>query len=370
MKNIFWTLSICFFSLLGKSQYFDESFRSFPNIDSSSNKTISFNFESLIFFKNNEYFSRYSEGYTLPGAYLLPKFIYYPGRNTTIEVGYNYLHYFGANKIQYHSPFISFTWKIIGDTYFTLGSFNSGFNHKLIEPVYSREYSYTKNTSNGARLLINKKHIFADVWLDWEQFIFANDTSQEIITGAIDIDFNFLQNDFIKFALSYQSIMHHRGGQVNASNDKVINMQNHAIGLSSNFFPKHKFIKGIYAAAYYTLAIDKKHYNQFHYTNGNGFFINTGINTNILNFNLSYWQSDSYFTAKGENLFINKPSILDPTNNSKQMLNSKISFYKNIQDDIRIEARFENYYILEEKQFEFSYGVSVLINPSFFMLKL
>lgn len=353
-----------------EAQNFDEGFREFQFIDSSKQKSIYLNLESHIFFKNNEYFSRYVDGYTLPGAYILPKLNYYPTQNSRIDLGYNLLTYFGTNTITQHSPYISFNWNIYKDIHFTLGSFSGGFNHKLIEPIFSREYAYTNNISNGARLYIDNKRYFADIWIDWEQFIFPKDTIQEVITGAIDVDFNLLNSPSSKVAISYQAIFYHQGGQINHSTQNLVNTQNHALGTNISFFPELDFINSIYLSAYYSIFNDNAGYNQFNYDKGHGTYILGGINTNIFNLNLAYWNSDSYVSIKGEQLFVNKPSLLKPNTNQKEIVNLRFALVKDISKDIRFEARFENYYILVDKSFEFCFGVGVLINQKFFLSRL
>ena len=51
--------------------------------------------DNLNFFKNNEYKSKYVDGYTLTGAWIRPKLIYYPDKKFRFEIGGQILGYTG-----------------------------------------------------------------------------------------------------------------------------------------------------------------------------------------------------------------------------------------------------------------------------------
>ena len=58
------------------------------------NRELILNIEAVSFFNNYEYSNRYVNGYTLPGYFINPKIALALSKNTTINLGINYLNYF------------------------------------------------------------------------------------------------------------------------------------------------------------------------------------------------------------------------------------------------------------------------------------
>ena len=66
-----------------------------------------------------------------------------------------------------------------------LGDIYGGANHNLIEPLYNPELNLTADPEAGLQLLYDSRRFDLDVWVNWESFIFREDTHQEAFTVGL-----------------------------------------------------------------------------------------------------------------------------------------------------------------------------------------
>ncbi|HPC99637.1 MAG TPA: hypothetical protein PL040_11780, partial [Bacteroidales bacterium] len=92
--------------------------------------------ESISFFKNNEYFSRITEGYTLPGSFIRPAFVYSPSQSFEIKIGIHQQLYAGRREQERPVPVFSTTWKITPATQLTIGTLKGSDSHRLFDPNF------------------------------------------------------------------------------------------------------------------------------------------------------------------------------------------------------------------------------------------
>ena len=118
--------------------------------------------DNISFFKDNEFAGTVIKGYSLPGLWIQPKFVYYPLKNIKLEGGVHMLWFSGAYRLS--ECFLIKTivlWK--GEQYqkgahlfaffpaqismksvdLILGNIYGGSNHGLIAPLYNPELNLT-----------------------------------------------------------------------------------------------------------------------------------------------------------------------------------------------------------------------------------
>lgn len=350
---------------MGKAQNYDENLCFNQFSDTSFTEKLSVKFKSISFFKNNEYFGDYVKGYTLPGAFVTPTLQYNSTKNTWFNIGLNALKYAGEKDFKQLNPVFSFNWEFAEKMKLTLGTFHAGFNHQLIEPIYSQEISYTNNISNGVQLLFDKQRFFADVWVDWEHFIDFGDTLQEKITGAAQLSYHFLNNETNLLSIDFQTLMHHRGGQINISDEPVQTIENDAFGIKYTYKNIAGLLKQIYFASYFTTYFNRSSVDEI-YNQGQGLYIYSGIKTNQFSLMLSYWNSNKYLSSKGEAFYHNasmSPGVIVPI--SKQLINARIAYHKKITTGLHFETRLGLFYGVDNKSFNYNYGITLLFDKSF-----
>jgi len=83
-----------------------------------------------------------------------------------------------------------------------------------------------------------------------------------------------------------------------------------------------------------------------------------------------YWHGEDFIAPLGETLF-QSVSEIDPHLyiQNRNLITGKLWYNKTIMKGAVIEARFEEYYDIDSGHFDYSYGVWLRINSSFFLTK-
>ena len=241
-KTILTTLLIALLCPTLKAQgAFDSLFIDNHRIDTADTKALKVRVDMTGFFHDNEFTSRMTDGYTLPGALLSPRLTYNPIDNIHLELGIHALCFNGANKYpnyayhdiglwkgdQYQSGFHMLPWIrlqaqikavniIVGDIY-------GGQNHRLILPLWNDETNLSQDPEMGVQVKWDGKHIEMDSWLNWQSYIFKMETHQEAFTvGSVwRIHFGNRERKGLHWSMPVQLLIQHRGGE---QDDKALNL--------------------------------------------------------------------------------------------------------------------------------------------------
>ncbi len=218
-------------------------------------KTLSFNVHTLAFFKDNEFDGVISKGYTLPGFIIEPQLQIKLSDKININLGLHSLIYYGANKYPNYAFHDIPYWK--GEQYqkgahtlplfraeiksrnmqFLLGTTYRIDNHNLILPLYNPETIISTDPEQGAQLKVNKPYWNVDLWIDWQSFIFEQDTHQETFTLGLSQQFKIFKNKLFSASIPLQVIVQHRGGEqdIPSLNLGVQTLCNAAIGVKTKW---------------------------------------------------------------------------------------------------------------------------------------
>ncbi len=235
-------------------------------IDPEKKGELSFELDNTLFFKNNEFDGQYIKGYSLPGLWTQPKFVFHAFSNIKFEVGAHALIYRGAYKYPNYAYNDIALWK--GNQYqrgahvvpfvraqvalknlnIVLGNIYGGQNHGLIDPLYNPELNLTADPEAGVQLLYDIKRFHLDLWLNWESFIFTKDTHQEAFT--VGLSTRTLLNDVSSkwhLYLPVQVIGQHRGGEgLQGNNRPVSTLINGAAGIGTTRAFNKKWFKALH----------------------------------------------------------------------------------------------------------------------------
>lgn len=212
-------------------------------IDSTAVGTLGVSVDALAFFKDNEFDGDVVRGYSLPGFRIQPRLTYTPLREVHLEAGLHATVFEGANKYpayvfhdiahwkgnQYQHgahvlPFFraeahlggptdarpqgrpSSTTVVVGDIY-------GGAAHQLVQPLYNPELLLTDDPEAGAQVLVERKRWRSDVWVNWQSYIYEEDTHQEAFTVGWTQQVDLWQHCAHRLALPVQIVAQHRGGE-------------------------------------------------------------------------------------------------------------------------------------------------------------
>lgn len=173
--------------------------------DTAAVGTLGLAVDALAFFKDNEYDGDVVRGYSLPGFRLQPRLTYTPLREVHLEVGLHATVFNGANKYpayvfhdiahwkgnQYQRgahvlPFFRAEARLgqerPGRTTIVLGDIYGSTAHGIAQPLYNPELVLTDDPEMGVQVIAKRKRWTSDLWLNWQSYIFEEDTHQEAFT--------------------------------------------------------------------------------------------------------------------------------------------------------------------------------------------
>lgn len=218
------------------------------HIDTTDVKTVGLDVDALGFFKDNEFDGNVVKGYSLPGFRLQPRVTYTPIEQIRLEAGFHAQVFDGTNKYPAYVFHDIATWK--GNKYqrgahalpffrataslgkerksqttIVLGDIYGGTTHKLLLPLYNPELVLTDDPEMGTQIIVDRKHWHSDLWLNWQSYIYEEDTHQEAFTLGWSQRVNVRGAYF-----PVQLLIQHRGGEQDVTNLGVQTIANGAIG--------------------------------------------------------------------------------------------------------------------------------------------
>lgn len=206
--------------------------------------------DALTFFRDNEYDSDITKGYTLPGAWVRPSVQYNPLGNIHLELGVSALFFSGANKYPCYSFHDIPMWK--GEQYqkgchllpwvradfkaghfnFVLGNIYGGANHDFSTPLYNKEQMLLADPEMGFQILFKDRHFRGDAYIDWQSFQFRNDNHQEVFTVGVSTKTTPFDRPTLRdFSVKASLLIQHRGGEMDVPSRPVQTNHNALLGI-------------------------------------------------------------------------------------------------------------------------------------------
>lgn len=294
--------------------------------------------DNLNFFKDNEFSGSYMKGYTLPGFWFQGKAVYYPLKNLKFEAGVHLLRYWGANKYPNMAYQDIATWQgaqtekgfhilpvlraqvaLSEHVNIILGTLYGAANHNLIEPLYFPELNLTADPEMGFQLLYASHYVDLDSWVNWQSFMFKDDTHKEAFTVGLSSRLKF--NDpksLFHFYIPIQGLTQHRGGEFD-QNYSVETLMNGSFGIGTLWNINHRALKNI------NLEADMTGYYQqsgelWPFNKGYGLYLRASADISSFRIKTSYWKCHDFISLYGIPYFgaistkIKDATIEDPSN--------------------------------------------------------
>jgi hypothetical protein len=353
-----------------KAQLNNTSLETFQHIDSTKSKQISFQFESFSYIKNNEYFLKVADGYTLFGNIFAPKINFQPAPNVLIEAGFFGRKDFGNNAFTSVQPIFSV--KIQKDSaQFLFGNLEGHLNHHLVEPLLNFERVILNRQETGLQYIKRKKNTFFDGWIDWQKMIYNGSDFKEEIFAGMSWNKKIISKSNFYLSIPYQLTFQHRGGQTTKDTGQVITNINTAVGIEAEWKTKGFFQK-IRIQNYFLGYRQNSNYHLF-FPDGSGVYLNLTAETKVLNLMLSYWNSTGYQSDAGGDLYQSVGRTFKNGNIVEKYRNILIiramKDWK-IIDNLYLTFRFEPYFDFNNKGFEHSESLFLSYRQKFGLGKI
>ena len=188
---------------------------------------------AFIFFKDNEYFNKIVEGYTLYGTQLNPQLVYYPTKDLRLEGGVFLWKDFGNPLLQQVRPTFRATWTT-GKQQIILGNIRPNLHHNYIEPMFNFERVMLNPLEEGIQMRYHGKRLFVDQWVDWQRQQYRYSNYQEEVAGGLSSSYR-ISPDGSRWhvALPFQFTAIHHGGQIDTLDKPLQTVFNEAFGLEA-----------------------------------------------------------------------------------------------------------------------------------------
>lgn len=312
------------------------------------------NFRNINFVKNNEYSNLITEGYTLIGFSLQPELIYHPDEKVALRLGAHLLSYSGTNKFSLIKPVFSTTWHFSENTFFTIGSLTGSDEHRMFDPHFNKERIYNAYSEDGVQFRTISDHVFSDIWLSWENFIFKGDNEREIFTAGESFRYSSsVVAGLFRFEIPVQIQFKHYGGQISNYPENVETYLNIAAGA--------KVSAEIGESAYSRAGIECLYFTGNSMTKNAPSGINHGYagwyklfcSFRSAEIEAGFWRSHDFYAPNGNYIF---GSVSDHYYNliisDRKLVTGSVSIKLPYKDFLEFYLGFDGYYDTDLKRFD------------------
>ena len=373
MKKNLLLFFIILFSFTAKAQFNNEVIYNRIRPSDSLNKELHFNFYNFNYVRNYEYSNNFHDGYTLYGAQVEPKLVYYAHPNLAITAGAYLRKDFGNEAIYDAKPLFSLTYHKRNLT-LIFGSLEGNIQHGYIEPLYNFERKITTPIEYGTQLLVEREKFKLDSWISWQKMIYKGDATKEEIVGGLATETDLINTGYWKLSIPAQILAYHQGGQIDALKSVPIStLFNGAAG-----FKLHKFIgnnvKEVFTDNYLAVYKDFSPTKLRAYQGGFGLWLNAGVNTKWGNLVASYWKGNNFITIKGMPLYQSvSENVYEKgfTQNSRNILALRYAYQKELIPHLYLDVRFEPHVDLDnsDKNLQFNHSLFLTYKEDFRIFK-
>jgi hypothetical protein len=362
------TLTVTVSELQGQNFY--ESYLP-AHYDTADSGTVSIHFYNNNFIKNNEYFGPYAEGITYIGSIIQPEVTWSLSDKFSLSAGWYLRYFYGKDNFEQSLPVIRARYNFLPGARLIMGQLDGQLQHQYIEPMYNTDNYFSTNPEYGVQFLVDRKKFHTDIFMDWEHFLMPGDSLQEEIGGGFLA--NVALNDLSEnrgLSAHFQSIIHHFGGQVDASAKPIQTRTNVALGLEYAFLPKLNLLNRITLSSFYIRAMDLSNTITIPFKSGYAFHNTVTFENKWIKLGTGWFHGYHYFAPKADYLFQSVSQFSNYyTTSGRDLITSKFEFGNEITKGVNLSIRFESYYDLQRKWNDFSYGLNIRVNAEVFERK-
>ncbi len=355
-----------------------------PGTDSLGTGRLGIVAEAVAFFRDNEYLSDLTKGYSLPGAWVRPTVQYNPLDAVHLELGFHALFYNGANKYPNYVYHDIGTWKgnqyqdashvlpwfraqaALGEVTVVLGDiYGAGF-HDIIFPLYNPEQLLSSDPEAGAQILWKHKRFSSDLYINWQSYQFEEDTHQEAFT--VGLTARLALGGKNEWSARLNVLAHHRGGEQDITDLGVQTLWNASLGAA--FRRKLPGTISMWRAQADVLACYQQAGHLWPFTSGAAVHAGGGAELwNSLSADIGYFFSPKNFVSLFGNPFFSSVSITGDCQAYDRLSTAYfiLDYHRTLGKYYTFGADFEGYKVnsYDLNEFSFSFGLYIRVSPLF-----
>ncbi|WP_460499638.1 hypothetical protein [Hymenobacter agri] len=316
---------------------------------------------AFVFFKDNEYFNKIVDGYTLYGTQLNPQLVYYPIKDLRLEGGIFLWKDFGNPVLKAVRPTFRATWTH-GKQQTILGNIRANLHHNYIEPMFNFERVMLNPLEEGIQTIYRGKRLFLDQWVDWQRQQYRYSNYQEEVAGGLSTSYRISPDQSLwTVSVPFQFTGIHHGGQIDTLDRPLLTVFNYALGLTARRALPGPTVQAVrfdgYGLAFQDYSFTR---GQLPFQYGRALYLNGTLETRYVDVMLSYWQGSRFISPLGGDYYqsasrsVSDPKFLDP---SRRVLMLRLLRDFRISDAAALTARVEPVYDLNAGLLDYSFSM-------------
>jgi len=327
--------------------------------------------QGFLFSKDNEYFNKINEGYTLYGTQLAPRLVYFPNAHIRLEAGIFLYKDYGNPRLRQVRPVFTAKYQN-GPHSLLFGNIEGHLHHGYIEPLFDFERVMVNRLEEGMQYRLQSSRLQLDAWVDWQRQQYRFSNFQEEVAGGLTSEVTAYQDSagWRLGVVPMQFLGIHKGGQIDTISTPLQTLFNFAAGVRLRRKLPSDFVHALYFDGYVTRYTDYSFEEVLPFKKGNGLYLNAGINTRLSNVMISYWSGSGFVAPLGGKLYqsisstVNEPNY---TERHRQLLIVRFLSDFHLPGNITLSTRFEPFYDLQNRKTEFSFGAYLNFNHEFLL---
>lgn len=319
------------------------------------------------FFKNDEYFGDYVEGYTLVGYMVQPSVVYYATDDVMIEAGVRLLEYGGQSRYDDVSPVWKVAWRFNPHFVLTMGCIPSGVEHDLSEAMWDEEYQLTAEPEIGAHLRGEGEWLSGEVWIDWQQFIKRYDTIPEKFTAGVSLDVHpSAVTSSWQYEMPVRLIVSHIGGQISDYEERLQSLLNASVEARlRRVYGETSFVREWRLAMRGLLFYAMAGADVRPFSSGAAFNPEASLRARWFDVGLQYFAARNYYAMYGNPLFMSLSNYKDDVysvHRNMAIVEGNINW--RAAGCARFTVGAKLYYDVDAAQAEYYYGFGIAVTPA------
>ena len=373
--------------LAGRAQLDNRAFLTPLAADSGQTRQLRVRTDFFFFNKDNEYFGKIADGYTLFGVTARPQLTWQPTARVKLAAGVFFRQDFGnqlgpngGSRLRQIRP--ALTAVVQGDSWrFLFGSLDGHLHHGLAEPLYDFERVMLRRPEEGTQLTGDVGRLRYDAWINWERMQYPHDSVQEAVSGGfsglVDVVGGHRRHPIPGAALGaddaapgrrfglrvpVQFTARHIGGQIDTIDRPLQTYFVAATGLRAVWrFDSAAFIRGLRLEALGTGFLDYSFTPRLPFPSGKGIYLNAGLETKVNTIWISYWRGDGFASpGLGGVVYSSLGTTVQAPGHRerhRELLIVRLTHDYHLWQSGTLTTRAEPYYDLRNRRFEFSLGL-------------
>ena len=270
-----------------------------PVSDSTLSEGFSLHGSSLLYFRNNEYFSGAYPGFTALGANNELSGNYRHGRHF-ISTGMMYSLAFGQPMRHRVLPVITYQYSLARHLNIVMGTLSGPAEHKLPQELLGLDRYLYHPLEYGLQFTYQPGWMDADIWIDWRNNIMHGDSAQEEFTQGSRFIFHLLNKGGWNIDANAILLFYHNGVQIDRSDAPTMTRINYSVGMNlSRQISRWKYsISGQYFGFY-----NDEDFTAFPWKEGNAYSISLQAENATLCLGTAFKNFHHFFTLNGDQVF-------------------------------------------------------------------